>query len=389
MDLTAEQHLHIQNNREAALRIRANRDQYFCAAGVASDLPCGLRVPLFPHDWTPVISFTLKPPLNFGESFRLPKHSRRLLAFVHQHPRDTRVQFFEEPHVYEIDGVPTLGSVTGLIHAFAEVFDSDLVICKMTSGPNWPRPGYMKAPVPEWVLEELRLHPAGAALLQTLLDQPADEQTIAAEAAALCFESPGLKTLIDGLALSPEEIKAKWQANGAEAANRGTWMHYSFELHLNRELLMDESREFQLFREFLSTLTGYTAYRTEWWIFADKERLAGSIDFAATDARGELLLIDWKRAKNISHKYSNKFRRMRQPLNHLDEISGWHYRLQLNCYKFIIENYYGMAVSKMLVVCTHPDNGPTAFVDHVPCLEKETALLMDWQRNRALVSATK
>jgi ATP-dependent exoDNAse (exonuclease V) beta subunit len=247
----------------------------------------------------------------------------------------------------------------------------------------------MKAPVPEWVLEELRLHLAGAALLQTLLDQPADEQTIAAEAAALCFESPGLKTLIDGLALSPEEIKAKWQANGAEAANRGTWMHYSFELHLNRELLMDESREFQLFREFLSTLTGYTAYRTEWWIFADKERLAGSIDFAATDARGELLLIDWKRAKNISQKYSNKFRRMKQPLNHLDDISGWHYRLQLNCYKFIIEKYYGMAVSKMLVVCTHPDNGPTAFVDHVPCLEKETALLMDWQRNRALLSATK
>ncbi len=152
---------------------------------------------------------------------------------------------------------------------------------------------------------------------------------------------------------------------------------------------MDESREFQLFLEFLSTLTGYTAYRTEWWIFADKERLAGSIDFAATDARGELLLIDWKRAKNISHKYSNKFRRMRQPLNHLDDISGWHYRLQLNCYKFIIENYYGMAVSKMLVVCTHPDSGATAFVDHVPCLEKETALLMDWQRNRALLSATK
>jgi hypothetical protein len=48
-----------------------------------------------------------------------------------------------------------------------------------------------------------------------------------------------------------------------------------------------------------------------------------------------------------------------------------------------------MAVSKMLVVCTHPDNGATAFVDHVPCLEKETALLMDWQRNRALLSATK
>ena len=75
---------------------------------------------------------------------------------------------------------------------------------------------------------------------------------------------------------------------------------------------------------------------------------------------------------------------MQPPLEHLDDVSGWHYRLQLNCYKFIIQQYYGMVVSKMLVVCTHPDNGPTAFVDRVPSMLSEIELLMDWQRNRAL-----
>lgn len=385
--LTAAQLARIEENRQVALRRRANRDHYFgegCGHTVLPQLPCGLRVPLCPHDCTPVVAFKLEPPLNFGVGFALPRHRRRLLQVVHSHPRDARVQFDEGPHVYKIDGVPTLGSVTGLIRAFAEAFDSDSVIGKMVAGGNWPRPGYMKPVVPEWALEELRVHPAGAALLQALLEQPADEQAIAAVARDLRYKSLGLKTVIESIALSPEEIKDQWQANGREAANRGTWMHYTFELHLNRELLEDDSREFQLFRQFLSTLTGYTAYRTEWWIFADRERLAGSIDFAAMDAFGALILVDWKRSKNISNKYSNKFRRMQPPLEHLEDVSGLHYRLQLNCYKFIIQQYYGMVVSKMLVVCTHPDNGPNAFVDHVPSMLREIELLMDWQRNRAL-----
>ena len=35
-----------------------------------------------------------------------------------------------------------------------------------------------------------------------------------------------------------------------------------------------------------------------------------------------------------SSKYSNRFRRLAAPLNHLEDCLGVHYRLQVNCYKY-------------------------------------------------------
>ena len=60
-----------------------------------------------------------------------------------------------------------------------------------------------------------------------------------------------------------------------------------------------DSTEMQLFLEFVRGLDGLTAYRTEWTIFAEAERLAGSIDFVAQDANGHLVIFDWKRTKDF------------------------------------------------------------------------------------------
>ncbi len=123
-------------------------------------------------------------------------------------------------------------------------------------------------------------------------------------------------------------------------------------------------------------------YRTEWEIFGDDEQLAGSVDMAAVNGQGELVLFDWKRSKNLRNKYSNRFQRMRPPLDCMEDCQGLQYRLQLNCYRFLIEKYYGFAVAGMRVVCTHPEN-ESAFVDEVPVLEWETNVLMESQRLRA------
>ena len=48
----------------------------------------------------------------------------------------------------------------------------------------------------------------------------------------------------------------------------------------------------------------------------------------------------------------------------------------------MLDKYYGCFVSKMYVVCLHPDNFPDAFVDRVPIMEKETQDMMAYQRSR-------
>lgn len=267
------------------------------------------------------------------EGFQLPGHACRLLQRISGHPRDVRIDFLPGPHVYKVDGEPTLGSVTGLVHHFVEEFNADVVIAKMMGGHSWPREGYLRP---------------------------------------------------DGAPMTPLEIKDKWEQNRLEAANRGTWMHFLFELYLNRVYIPCDSVEVQLFLRFTSTLTGYIAFRTEWEIFGEEERLAGSIDFVAEGVDRKLMIVDWKRTKVLKSKYSNSFRRMKPPFAHLPDCAGVHYRLQLNCYRFLIEKYYGRQVGRMVVVGTHPDNGSSPFLDEVPVLDAEVESLMAWQRSRAI-----
>ena len=88
--------------------------------------------------------------------------------------------------------------------------------------------------------------------------------------------------------------------------------------------------------------------------------------------------------KDLRSKYVNNYQTMRAPLVHLDDCAGMHYRLQLNCYRYMLETYYDVEVADMYVVCTHPDNGAEPFVDCFPVMDYEVSVLMAHQRSRVL-----
>eukprot|EP00959_Pyramimonas_sp_CCMP1952_P135949 2844239-Pyramimonas_sp.AAC.1 len=67
---------------------------------------------------------------------------------------------------------------------------------------------------------------------------------------------------MESLSLSDQEIVEKWRLNKEEAARRGTWMHWTFEAHLNRVLVPRDAVECQLFSKFLGALRGLAAFRT-------------------------------------------------------------------------------------------------------------------------------
>lgn len=175
--------------------------------------------------------------------------------------------------------------------------------------------------------------------------------------------------------MTAEDIKERWRQNGAEASAAGTWTHAQCECVLNGGHVAGECLELSLFRRFLGSTEPLLAYRTEWIIWAEKENLAGCIDFAALDGDGCVVLFDWKRTKGLPNKYANRWRRMRDPLHHLEDAAGIKYRLQLNVYKWILENYYDLKVAAVFVVRLHPElNQP--FVDPVPNMQAEAAALI-------------
>ena len=253
------------------------------------------------------------------------------LAAENPHARDARVAFEEVEHVYTIDGDPGLAytSVTTFLKkTYFEEFDADAVIERMMASPKWSQSQY---------------HGMTAA-----------------------------------------QIKDQWHANGVQSADQGTRLHAAIEAYYNgvsidpddphlHDIQPEFHRMFRAFHDEYVVPRGYTPYRTEWCVFDESLRLAGSIDMVyrrrqpdagagsdadadadADDDDEELLIYDWKRTKKLSK--TNPFACCRGVLSGLPDSNYWHYALQLNMYRWILQKNYGKRVARLALVVLHPSN---------------------------------
>ena len=272
------------------------------------------------------------------------------LAVVNKHPRDDRIQFEEESHTYTIDG-SKIGwtSCTGFLHNFFEHFDADAVIAKMMKSNKWYESQYF--------------------------------------------------------GMTAEEIKKKWSDKGKASSEAGTRMHLDIEHFYNAmphnlstcTYSMDDGfagldidqwkpapgPEWDYFCNYQRNYVvpkGYVPFRTEWLVFDPEFKVAGSIDMIYKKPDGTLAIYDWKRIGEL--KTENRYQSGLGPVAHLPDTNYWHYSLQLNVYRYIIQKYYGWTVSELALVVLHPDN-PTWKVAMLNFMDEEVAEMMA-ARGRAL-----
>jgi hypothetical protein len=69
---------------------------------------------------------------------------------------------------------------------------------------------------------------------------------------------------------------------------------------------------------------------------------------------GTLAIYDWKRVEEV--RTENRFQKGFGPLAHLPDTNYWHYSIQLNIYRYIIQKHYGYIVSELALVVLHPVN---------------------------------
>jgi len=93
---------------------------------------------------------------------------------------------------------------------------------------------------------------------------------------------------------------------------------------------------------------------------------------------GTLMIYDWKRSKGIDKTNGWNKTATTECISHLPDSNFWHYALQLNTYKTIIERNYGKRVSHLFLVRLHPDNFKQTYeVIKVPVLEDEMTELFN------------
>jgi ATP-dependent exoDNAse (exonuclease V) beta subunit len=231
-------------------------------------------------------------------TFRIPPTK---LALENPHPRDEFISFDEGPHIYTVHGDTTFSSVTTFIHSHFSHFDADAVITNM--------------------MYKIRTDPT--------------------------YKYYGL---------TREQIKAQWTKNGQAASGSGTNMHNDIEKYYNDVSVENDSVEFGYFKRFVQDFPELKPYRTEWTVYYEELKLSGSIDMIFENPDGTLQMYDWKRSKGIEYEaYGDKCAKTKC-ISHLPDSNFWHYSLQLNIYRQILEEKYGKTITGMYLICIHPDN---------------------------------
>lgn len=251
------------------------------------------------------------------------------LELKNPHERDSHITFDEGPHIYTIDGSTDYMSVTTWNHKHFEKFDADAIITKMMAGAKWKQSKYYGK--------------------------------------------------------TREEIKSQWDANRDQAAQAGTAMHYDIECFYNGMDVVNDTTEYRYFLDFVADNPDLVPYRTEWMVWDYELRLAGSIDMIFENKDDNTLLIyDWKRSKQISKTSPWSKYALTECIDHLPDTNFWHYALQLNTYKALLEKNYGKTVTKMALVCLHP-NQKRYQVIAVPNLQNEVRDLFELRKTTMVV----
>jgi len=245
------------------------------------------------------------------------------LHIINQHINDKRIKFEDEGHKYWIDGDDTdITSSTTFIHQFFKHFNSDRIIQNIISSNKHKEDTEYKY-----------------------------------------------------YKLTKEEIQKMWNDNSQEAMKEGTKLHKTIEDFFNAKEFENNSIEFNYFLHFFHDHQHLTIYRTEWLIFIDFLKITGAIDAVFINFDGTLSIADWKRSKNISAKSFDGREYGKYPLEHIPDSNLYHYSLQLNLYRVIIERFYNKQVKEMFLVVLHP-NGSRYDKIYIEKMDKEINLML-------------
>jgi ATP-dependent exoDNAse (exonuclease V) beta subunit len=144
--------------------------------------------------------------------------------------------------------------------------------------------------------------------------------------------------------------------------------------------VQNDSVEYQWFLRFVNDFPELKPYRTEWMIYYEELKLSGSIDMIFENPDGTIQIYDWKRCKEIAYESDYGKFALTPCISHLPDTNFWHYSLQLNTYKTILEEKYGKKVTGLYLVCLHPNNQYKTYDRiEVPFLEKEMKDLFDYR----------
>ena len=204
------------------------------------------------------------------------------------------------------------------------------------------------------------------------------EQFDAQSAAQRQFERYGIPV---------EESLKKWERIGKMAREVGTFVHEQTENYFrdgtfattcpftfeDKTEMVSVEKERLHFLRFVSDYNIHP-YRQEWPVYDTDLNIAGTIDMVCRMDDGEFIIYDWKRSSKVANVLGQPIVEAfggKQSFNgiSLPDTPFYHYCIQQNLYRYMLEAHYGVRVKAMnlVVLCAEY---PSYVVVNVPKMDE-------------------
>ncbi|MGN0033332.1 MAG: hypothetical protein ACI358_06110 [Candidatus Limimorpha sp.] len=223
--------------------------------------------------------------------------------------RDGKIQFYPKEHVYIYNGNEELTPVSNIVSSLFCPFDSDYWSKKKANERCVPQGQILE----EWCVDSLCAREVGTFLhlqIQNYYEEGKDFQ--------LSY-------------------------------------HFKYDgKYVKEDKVVSLNKEYSQFKSFIKE-HAIKPFRTEWPIYDEDIKIAGTIDMLHC-RDGLFDIYDWKRTGKVLDSFGNPIvenyvrRKGNGVCCNIDDTPYWHYCLQQNMYRYILQTKYNIWVGKMYLV---------------------------------------
>lgn len=350
------------------------------------------------------------------------KKSWDILSRMNGHERDSKVEFEEKDHRYRINGsIKGWRSVTEVLSKFHESFDPDKCATSVMNSRAYKNNTHsLSGKTKEEIITHWEKENKKGTALHARMERAMNQKyhlnlrsghyssgELILKKKKVYFKSIGSEELELKIVLIANRNHEAYMYDSPEEFGdlSGMFLGYVWADNTVRRNLEHDSElgkgepilnyqeavlETEQVNSFWKMNTSLRPYRSEWVVWDNDWKIAGTIDGVFKDTQdGSYWILDWKRVRNGLEADLEATRwgyiqeddewlepvkpwakKMPKPLDDFYSTKYWNYSMQLNLYKTILEKNYGITIKGMKLIQFHPELGGECRVHKVMSLEE-------------------